>query len=196
MSFLTKGNTDIKARIKRWASAYKIVCLGKRPLRLLYAFVFPLLLLSFINACTVTSYNASIDKASDDAALDASQPAEQAASSTQAQYQFTDLPVPIELSIIKDSTMLIHTPTYQGGIVSYKGNISSDTLEAFFVETLPNHGWQFQGSLHGKNIFLAFSKGEGAQCLIKISQESFYTLVEIWLSEPIGEILPRQQIQE
>ena len=184
-------------RTKTNTNTYQITSVIKTTLRSFYLLVFPLLLLSFLNSCTVTNYNASFDKLSDDTASDASQPAEEATSSPpQAQYQFTDLPVPIELSIVKDGTMLIHTPTYQGGIVSYKGNISSDTLEAFFIETLPSHGWQFQGSLHGKNIFLAFLKGEGAQCLIKISPESFYTLVEIWLSEPIVETLPPQQAQE
>ncbi|OCC14230.1 putative lipoprotein [Dissulfuribacter thermophilus] len=118
----------------------------------------------------------------------ASNPEEETATKTgpTIQYQFPDLPIPMELTKVQERTMIIRTPTYQGGILTYKGRITSDSLEGFFMENLPKHNWIFQGSLHGKSLFLAFSKDLGAQCLIKISDEAFNTVVEIWLSEPLG----------
>ncbi len=102
------------------------------------------------------------------------------------QYQFPDLPVPVELNLVLDESTLIRTPNYQGGIITYKGRVTSSSLEQFFLENLPKHGWNLQGSLTGKGIFLAFSKDIGAQCLIKIKESPFTTKVEIWLSEPLG----------
>ena len=102
------------------------------------------------------------------------------------QYQFTDLPVPVELNLKQDESMLIKTPSYQGGIVTYEGKVTADSLQQYFVESMPKHGWTLQGSLTGKQIFLAFSKDMGAQCLIKIRESTFNTRVEIWLSEPLG----------
>ena len=108
---------------------------------------------------------------------------------TQAtQYQFPDLPVPVELNLVMEDSTIIRTPNYQGGIITYKGRVTSTSLEQFFLENLPKHGWNLQGSLTGRGIFLAFSKEMGAQCFIKITESSFNTLVEIWLSEPLGEM--------
>ena len=104
----------------------------------------------------------------------------------QVQFQFADIPVPVELNLIRENSMLIRTPSYQGGIVAYEGKVTGNSLEQFFIDNLQKHGWVFQGALAGKSIFLAFSKDLGAQCLIKIKESAFNTRVEIWLSEPFG----------
>ena len=104
----------------------------------------------------------------------------------QVQFQFADIPVPVELNLIRENSMLIRTPSYQGGIVTYEGKVTGRSLEQFFIDNLQKHGWVFQGALSGKSIFLAFSKELGAQCLIKIKESAFNTRVEIWLSEPLG----------
>ena len=102
------------------------------------------------------------------------------------QYHFRDLPVPVELNLKQADSMLIKTPSYQGGIVTYEGKVTAESLQQFFHETMPQHGWMLQGSLAGKDVFLAFSKNHGAQCLIKIKESAFSSKVEIWLSEPRG----------
>ncbi len=95
-----------------------------------------------------------------------------------------DVPVPIELKRDEKNTMLISTPTYKGGIFVFKGNVTSQSLVDFFNIEMPKYGWEPSGSISARKKFLGFAKAPKSSALIQIEDRPFYTLVQIWVSEP------------
>lgn len=102
-------------------------------------------------------------------------------------FEFTDLPVPVELKKVEDRTMVMRTPSFQGGILVLEGKVTKDSLIEFFTTTLPRHGWELTGTLNAKRSFLAFSKDSATHCLIQIYEGTlgFNTEVEIWAMQPV-----------
>lgn len=109
------------------------------------------------------------------------------ADSTNIIYEFPDLPVPVELERVDDRTLMIKTSSFQGGVLVFKGRITTDSLVEFFAESMPKHGWMLEGTLKAKRSFLAFSKGNNSYCLIQIYEKSmgFKTEVQVWISRPL-----------
>jgi hypothetical protein len=102
-------------------------------------------------------------------------------------FEFADLPVPVELKKVDNRTMVMRTPTFQGGILVLEGKVTKDSLIEFFTRTLPRHGWELTGTLNAKRSFLAFSKDSATHCLIQIYEGplGFNTEVEIWAMQPV-----------
>ena len=95
-----------------------------------------------------------------------------------------DVPVPVELKRDEKNTMLISTPTYRGGVFVYKGNVTSQSVADFFSIEMPKYGWEPTGSISANKKFLGFAKAPKSSALIQIEDKLFYTLVQIWVSEP------------
>ena len=102
-------------------------------------------------------------------------------------YEFPDLPIPVELEKVEDSTIMIKTSGFQGGILVFKGRVTMISLVEFFTKSMPEHGWVLDGTLNAKRSFLAFSKGRNAYCLIQIyeGRMGLKTKVQVWISEPL-----------
>ena len=100
-------------------------------------------------------------------------------------YEFSDIPVPVELERVEDKTMIVMTPGFHGGTLALKGKVTISSLVEFFKKSLPAHGWKLVGTFNAKRSFLAFSKGSNAHCLIQICDGpmGFNTEVQIWVSE-------------
>lgn len=115
---------------------------------------------------------------------------ETAASSDAANvvYEFSDIPIPIELEGVEDKTIMIKTSGFNGGLLVYKGRVTVTSLVEFFTKSMSNHGWVLEGTLNAKKSFLAFSKGGVSHCLILIygGATGFKTEVQIWVSKPVG----------
>ncbi len=102
-------------------------------------------------------------------------------------FEFPDIPLPIELKKVNDKSIVIHTNSYQGGLLVLKGRVTVDSLVDFFKKSMPKYGWKLNGTVSASRTLLGFSKGGNAYCLIQIFEEKmgFQTEVQIWLSEPI-----------
>lgn len=95
-----------------------------------------------------------------------------------------DVPVPVELKRDEKNTMLISTPTYRGGVFVFKGNVTSQSVADYFSIEMPKYGWEPTGSISATKKFLGFAKAPKSCALIQIEDKLFYTLVQIWVSEP------------
>lgn len=102
-------------------------------------------------------------------------------------YEFPDIPLPVELQRVNDKTMIVRTPTFQGGVVTLRGRLTVDSLVDFFTKTLPKHGWELTGTLRAGRELLAFTKPAGSTCLIQVfeSRMGLQTEVQIWITEPL-----------
>ncbi len=101
---------------------------------------------------------------------------------------FPDLPIPPELEIQEKESVIIASPGYQGGLITLTGRLSPMAVKNYFLDALPERGWNFVSSLSAGKGLMAFSKEGNGQCLITYFRTSFgYTKVEIWMAEPLIE---------
>ena len=93
-------------------------------------------------------------------------------------YDFKDVPVPKELDIKKEKSFVFQTTGFTTGVLTFSGNVESDSLIRFFNIKMPEDGWRLLGSLKSPKNILFFQK-ENRFCIIIIVSKTFSTNVEI-----------------
>ena len=93
-------------------------------------------------------------------------------------YDFEDVPVPKELEVKKEKSMIFQTAKFTTGLLTFSGKIASDSLISFFSNKMPENGWRFL-SLFKSPIRMMFFVKENRFCIITITGESRGADVEI-----------------
>ncbi len=93
-------------------------------------------------------------------------------------YDFKDVPVPKEMEIKKEKCFVFQTTEFTTGVLTFSGNVESDSLIRFFNIKMPEDGWRLLGSLKSPKNILFFQK-ENRFCIITIVSKTFATNVEI-----------------
>ncbi len=160
-----------------------VKCFLRRYMVVLWVFAAFFVVSGSLCSCSLIGSSAGKEGAADVSSTPAS---EEAPSIT---YEFPDLPLPVELKMDNDKSVVIRYPNYRGGIIVLKGRVTVDSLVDFFTKNMPKYGWKFTGSLNAHRILMGFSKQGNAYCLIVVSEGNlgFQTEVQIWLSEPVAE---------
>ncbi|MBF0317784.1 MAG: hypothetical protein HQL04_06375 [Nitrospirae bacterium] len=103
--------------------------------------------------------------------------------------EFEDIPIPIELNLQEDESILINTKAFVGGAVTYTAPVTVESLIRFFNHEMPKKGWEFIASSYAKkNVILAFSK-TNRNCIIYINIPGDWannTRVQVWLGKTSG----------
>ncbi|KJU82881.1 lipoprotein [Candidatus Magnetobacterium bavaricum] len=103
--------------------------------------------------------------------------------------EFEDIPIPNELNLDEDQSILINTKAFVGGAVTYTAPVTVESLIRFFNHEMPKKGWEFIASSYArKNVILAFSKAN-RNCLIYINIPGDWannTRVQVWLGKTSG----------
>lgn len=93
-------------------------------------------------------------------------------------YDFKDVPVPKELDIKKEKSFVFQTTGFTTGLLTFSGNVESDSLISFFNNKMPEDGWRLLSSFRSLKNILFFQK-ENRFCIITIISKTFTTNVEI-----------------
>ena len=93
-------------------------------------------------------------------------------------YDFKDVPVPKELDIKKEKSFVFQTTGFTTGLLTFSGNVESDSLISFFNNKMPEDGWRLLSSFRSLKNILFFQK-ENRFCIITIVSKTFTTDVEI-----------------
>jgi hypothetical protein len=112
--------------------------------------------------------------------LDASSGSEQAQPFYHSFYNKVLLPS--GLSMDKKESSFVKTDSFTGGNVRFTGNLELDSLGQFFTNTMPKNGWKNVYGSQGAEILQAYTK-ESATCIIKITETSFKTTVDIYVAD-------------
>ena len=146
------------------------------------SFLFSLILLSafFISACG--AFNGS--SVSDPVQSSEQQPAE--SKPVAVYHDFDDVLVPEELSIVKDRTVVVSTPGFRSGILTFKGRVESNSLYNFFSRNMEKDNWSVISRIKApETTIMVFQKA--TRCaVISIREEQIYTYVEIGLAPTLG----------
>ena len=96
-------------------------------------------------------------------------------------YDFGDVLVPKELKVDKKSSFIYQTEGFSAGVLVLKGRIETSSLISFFENNMTKDKWHMISSFKSERTMLLFQKAH-RWCVMAITDESFYTYVEIWVA--------------
>jgi hypothetical protein len=94
-------------------------------------------------------------------------------------YSFPDIPVPKELELSREKSFVYETSNLRAGVLVLTGNVDLNSLEQYFRTNMAKNGWRFINSFKYNTVILNYLKDDRASH-IRISRETWKTLVEIW----------------
>lgn len=81
--------------------------------------------------------------------------------------EFGDIPIPRELSRRNDQSFIYETPGTVVGVLTYTGRVDPSSVNGFFREQMPKHGWRLLNAFRDENTDLFYLKRDRS-CQISI----------------------------
>ncbi len=124
-----------------------------------------------ISGCALTS-------SSSEKSVSPSQP-EKTMETTALYYDFEDVLLPKDLKIIDDGTVVVSTPGYTSGIMTFKGRIKKESLFSFFMVNMLKDNWNSVSHIKSPNSTIMIFQKASRWAVITIREKTIYTYVEI-----------------
>ncbi|WP_291319655.1 hypothetical protein [Desulfonatronospira sp.] len=99
-------------------------------------------------------------------------------------YDFEDIPIPREMSIARDGSILFESQGIKAGMLTYTGRVDSESLFNYFLTALPNEGWELLSYIKYGTQIQTFAKDDRL-CIIRIIDGRIRTELQIWISPKI-----------
>ena len=102
-------------------------------------------------------------------------------------YDFEDVLVPKELSIVNSKTMVISTPEFASGVLTLQGRVEKNSLFTFFMNNMMKDNWTIESSIKSPGVtILVFKKA--TRCAVITFQDTQFnnTSVQIGVAPIIG----------
>lgn len=93
-------------------------------------------------------------------------------------YDFNDILIPSEMKLNKKDSFVYTSAQFKAGILSFSGNVETDSLASFFQNNMPKDGWRQISTLKYRETMLVFLKDERA-CVITIKEKLFSTNLKV-----------------
>ncbi len=104
---------------------------------------------------------------------------------TAVYYDFEDVLIPMELSIVKDRTVVLLTPGFTSGIITLKGRVERRSLFNFFSNNMQKDNWNVISQIKSPgNTIMVFQKTTRT-AVITIRDEQIYTYVEVGVAPTV-----------
>ena len=94
-------------------------------------------------------------------------------------YDFEDVLVPVELSVVQDKTMIVSTPGFTSGILMLKGRVERRSLINFFNSNMLKDNWTMVSRIASPNMAILVFEKPMKSAVISIKSEHIYTYVEV-----------------
>lgn len=99
---------------------------------------------------------------------------------------FSDVLLPAEMEVVPKSSFVHTTPGFTAGVLMLKGYVDTDSLVSFFQNNMAKDNWKMISYFKSPKTKMLFRK-ETRFSVISITEETFYTYAEVWVSPSIGE---------
>ena len=96
-------------------------------------------------------------------------------------YDFDDVLVPRELTLIAKDSFVYQTSGLTAGVLVFKSKVERSSLVQFFENNMAKDNWQVVSTFRSPRTLLLFQK-ENRWCVINITDSSWDTMVEIWVA--------------
>lgn len=104
-------------------------------------------------------------------------------------YDFVDILIPAELSLVKKSSFVYSTPSFSAGVLVFEGYVQGESLVHFFTTNMAKDGWILKSSFRYREVILNFEK-EQRSCLVSVAEYSLKTRVEVWVAPQVTAGIP------
>lgn len=104
---------------------------------------------------------------------------------TAVYYDFEDILIPKELSIMDNRTVVISTPGFTSGIIALKGWIDRRSLFSFFVNNMQKDNWSVLTQIKSPGTTIMVFQKASRTAVITIRDEQFYTHVEVGVAPTV-----------
>ena len=104
-------------------------------------------------------------------------------------YDFVDVLIPAELSLVKKNSFVYSTPSFSAGVLVFEGYVDGDSLVNFFTTNMAKDGWTLKSSFRYRRVILSFEKEERS-CLVPVAEYPLKTRVEIWVAPQVAAGIP------
>jgi len=104
-------------------------------------------------------------------------------------YDFVDILIPAELSLVKKSSFVYSAPSFSAGVLVFEGYVQGESLVNFFTTNMPKDGWTLKSSFRYRRVILSFEKEERS-CLVSVAEFPLKTRVEIWVAPQVRATMP------
>jgi hypothetical protein len=108
------------------------------------------------------------------------QPPATTAAATPSFYDFQDIPIPSELSLVTKESTVFQGGAVKGGMLTFKGRVEPSSVVNFFMVALARENWKHRGDIRYRKSVLLFEKPDRF-CIISIRESSYYTYVELYV---------------
>ena len=99
-------------------------------------------------------------------------------------YDFEDIPIPREMNLDREGSILFESQGIRAGMLTYTGRVDSESLFNYFQIGLPNENWELLSYIKYGTQILTFSKNDRL-CIIRILEGRLRTELQIWISPKI-----------
>ena len=96
-------------------------------------------------------------------------------------YDFGDVLVPRELKLNAKSSFVYQTTGFTAGVLVFESKVERVSLIEFFDNNMTKDNWQAVSSFKSPRTLMIFQK-ENRWCVINITDDSWDTMVEIWVA--------------
>lgn len=104
-------------------------------------------------------------------------------------YDFVDVLIPAELSLVKKNSFVYSTPSFSAGVLVFEGYVQGESLVHFFTTNMAKDGWTLKSSFRYRKVILSFEK-EKRSCLVSVAEYPLKTRVEIWVAPQVTAGIP------
>ncbi|MFO7989774.1 MAG: hypothetical protein R6U16_09835 [Desulfotignum sp.] len=121
------------------------------------------------------------------AAVSGSRPAAEARQTEAVYYDFEDVLIPVELSVIQDKTMIVSTPGFTSGILMLKGRVERRSLINFFNSNMLKDNWTMLSRIESPNMAILVFEKPTKSAVISIKSEQIFTYVEVGVAARVNQ---------
>ena len=104
---------------------------------------------------------------------------------TAVYYDFEDILIPMELSVVKDRTVVILTPGFTSGILTLKGRVERRSLFNFFSNNMQKDNWNVLSQIKSPGTTIMVFQKSSRTAVITIRDEQIYTYVEVGVAPTV-----------
>lgn len=96
-------------------------------------------------------------------------------------YDFSDIPIPAQLSLVRKDSYVFQVGSLKAGILTLRGRVEINSLVNYFATSMPRQGWRSRGGFRYRRSVLIYEKPHET-CVIDLHNGTFYTYVEIYVA--------------
>ncbi len=95
-------------------------------------------------------------------------------------YDFEDILVPKELSIVEKKTMVVSTPEFVSGVLTLQGRVEKNSLFSFFINNMMKDNWTIESSIKSPGVTIMVFNKVSRCAVITLQDDTFNnTIVQI-----------------